>query len=221
MRLAFRPLFAASDFAFGEFRHEPGCRAVESDDVQHARVLGIRDGEAGRGHSHDDQLSADAGGLPVLIQRLDGLDVAGPGLVVRKDDERIDLDLVLERPRHGKRGIGASAIIDGDLSGRIQYAVLSRDPEISDPMVEAHDGSPGLRPRRDDRKGRRSRGGGKSGTPAISPPCIEPETSSARRCLVPAGSTAPKESSNASSRASTTLFDTFQEAADLTPLPEE
>ena len=36
-----------------------------------------------------------------------------------------------------------------------------------------------------------------------------------------AGSTAPKESSNASSRASTILLETFHMAADLTPLPEE
>ena len=59
------------------------------------------------------------------------------------------------------------------------------------------------------------------GTPAISPPDIEPETSSPRRCLVPAGSTAPKDSSNASSRDSTILLETVHVAADLTPLPEE
>ena len=99
------PLVFGLHRGFGEIGDEARHRRVEAHDVEHAGVVRIRDRETGRGHAHHDELCGDAGPLAVGAQGFVRVDGARPRFVIRVDDERVDLEPVLEREEHRERAI--------------------------------------------------------------------------------------------------------------------
>ena len=91
-----------------EPRDETGHRGVEADDVEHARVVRVGDGESRRRHGHHDEPGVDAAALPVAAQRLVRVDLAGPGLVVGVDHEGVDLQALLGGVEHGQGAVRAA-----------------------------------------------------------------------------------------------------------------
>ena len=80
------------DLSFGEERHDlRGCR-IEPDDIQHASVVRIGNGELIGLHADDDQFRVGlVHCLTVVFQRLGRMHLAEPCFTVGVDDEDIDV----------------------------------------------------------------------------------------------------------------------------------
>ena len=102
--------FAVLDFA----AHEHGCNfrsgCVESGKVERVPVCRIHNRETVAGHSKHNQLCLDPREFAIPDQRILRVLVGRIGLVIRKNDERIDQKIVFDGMLNGKNTICATEI---------------------------------------------------------------------------------------------------------------
>src|SRR5438552_12666944 len=109
--------------------HDRRHRAVETNDVERARIVRIGNRETVGGHTDHNQLGADTHLLPVLAERLHRMNLAIPRLAVGVDHEHIDLRLVLGSPDHWQRAVGAAHLDRTNARENVVESLARRDTD--------------------------------------------------------------------------------------------